>query len=295
MIADLRLRGLSDRTERLYLCMVRVFAKHFWQCPSELDTEHVRAFLLHLRQLGRSDSTLKVYWAALRFLYAVTLRRPGVMADVPRPRVRRRDASPALTIVEVVALLDAARPFDRTMLSLMYACGLRLSETCALQVEDVDARAGLLHVRRDTKGGKTRATRLSPAVLKMLREHWRTHGLTGPFLFPSSRMRAPAKPDPKTPWNGRSIPASTFGMRFRKIREKAALRRHVTLHDLRRAHATHLMDAGVGLRIIQTLLGHGKPETTALYTSVSADLIKRTPCPLTLLGLPEPELPEPHE
>ncbi|MBW2258273.1 MAG: site-specific integrase [Deltaproteobacteria bacterium] len=284
MGADLQLRGLAPRTRDQYLSCVRVFAKHHWKSPTKLGTEHVRAFLLHLHRRGRKPATIAVYWAALNFVYAVTLGKPEVMEEVPRPRVPRRDPAPALTGAEVRALLDAGvQPFDRVLFTVMYACGLRVSEACALQAGDIDARAGLIHVRHG-KGDKARSVRLSPGVLTMLREHWQLHRLPQPWLFPARRLVSPGVVDRRRSWSDHPVARDTMGDRFRVARQRAGLRRRVTLHDLRRAYATHLLEAGVDLRAIQVLLGHARPETTARYTAVSAELIKRTPCPLELLG-----------
>ncbi len=283
MAEDLRLKGLAPSTQTQYLGCVRLFAEHHWQSPANMGTEQVRAFLLRLRHLGRAPATIVVYWAALRFVYAVTLRRPEVMADVPRPRVPRRDAVPALSAGEVRALLEAAaRPFDRTLFALMYGCGLRVSEARTLRVDDIDAQAELIHVRHG-KGDKARAVRLSPGVLAMLRDHWRAHRLPGPLLFPAQRLVQPGVVDPQQRWNDRPVLSGTLRDRFCELRVRAGMRRRVTLHDLRRAYATHLLETGVDLRTIQVLLGHARPETTARYTAVSASLITRTPCPLDLL------------
>lgn len=284
MEADLRLRGLAPRTRDHYLRCVRVYAEHFWLSPAGMGTDHVRRFFLHLRGLGRAPATIVVYWAALLFLYKVTLGRPKVMADVPRPRVPRRDPVPALTRAEVASLLRASgQPFDEALFTVMYACGLRVSEACALQVGDIDARAELIHIRRG-KGNKARAVRLSPRVLAMLREHWRRYRPCQPWLFPARRLLRPGVVDANRPWADHPVSRDTMSDRFRGARQRADLRRQPTLHDLRRAYATHLLEAGEDLRVIQMLLGHARPETTARYTSVSAALIRRVPCPLELLG-----------
>jgi len=159
MLADLQLRGLSERTQGQYIATARLFAEFHGESPAKLGAEEVRAFLLNLHQNGRKPATLGVYRSALKFLFDVTLERPEVMAAVPRTRVPRWNPGPALTRDEVRALLDAAvLPFDRTLFALMYATGLRISEARALQVGDIDARAELLHVRHG-KGDKARSAR----------------------------------------------------------------------------------------------------------------------------------------
>ena len=281
MQADLGLRGLAPGTRDHYLRCVKKFAEYFWRSPADLGTAEVRQFLQHLQQLGRKPPTIIVYWAALLFVYKVTLRRPEIMADVPRPRVPRRDPVPALTEAEVSALLDAAASeFDQTLLSVMYACGLRVSAVCALQVGDVDARARLLHIRKG-KGGKSRAAPLSPETLSMLREHWRRHRPRQPWLFPARRLVRPGVW--QGDWADHPVDRKTIGDRFRKTVKRANLRRHVTLHDLRRASATRFHELGVDLRDIQVLLGHASPETTARYVAISPDQIARLPCLLERL------------
>jgi len=284
MAEDLRLRGLAPSSQAQYLRCVRVFAEHHWRSPAELGTEHVRAFLLRQRELGRAPATIVVYWAALMFVYRETLLRPEVMEGVPRPRVPHRDPVPALAPAEVKAVLDAATsPFDRTFFSLVYACGLRMSEARHLRVEDIDARAGLIHIRHG-KGDKARAASLSPTTLAMLREHWRAHRPPRPWLFPARRLAMPGVVDSRHPWSDHPVGKETMSLRFRQAVERAGLRRRATLHDMRRAYATHLLEAGVDLRVIQVLLGHARPETTARYTAVSAKLIQGAPCPLERLG-----------
>ncbi len=283
MIEDMRLRGLSEGTSGLYLLLVRKFAEHHGQSPARLGAPEVRAFLLHLRGLGRARGTVAVYWAALQFLYGTVLGRREVMAEVPRPRVKQREPGPALTKAEVRALLDAAcKPFDRTLLTLIYATGLRSGEAAVLQVGDIDTRAELLHVRHG-KGDKRRSVRLTPALLQLLRDHWRHYRPPQPWLFPRTRWLTPWVRDPDQPFQDCPMAGSHVGYRFLGVRQRANLKRHVTLHDLRRAHATHLLEAGVDLRTIQVLLGHSSPSTTARYTPVSAELLRTAPCLLERL------------
>ena len=284
MITALDLRGLSSGTSYRYIRCVRAFAAFHHRSPDRLGGDEVRAFLLHLRQLGRAPSTIKVYRAALLFLFVQVLSRPEVMEGVPIPRVPRRDPVPALTQGEVRALLDAAAsPFDRTYYAVLYACGLRASEARCLRVEDIDARTGLLHVRHG-KGDNARAATLSPATLAMLREHWRRHRPPLPWLFPAQRMVRPGVVDERQPWSDHPAAKETMGKRFRQTVKRAGLKRHATLHDLRRAYATHLLEEGVDSRVIQVLLGHARLSTTTRYTAVSAKLIQGAPCPLDRLG-----------
>lgn len=269
-----------------YQWRVQRYAQFHGRSPAELGTPHVREFLLRLRKLGRAPATVLVHWAALRFLYATTLRRPKVMADVPRPKFRRPEPGPALTLEEVRALLEATqRPLDRTLFTLIYACGLRATEARTLQCGDIDATTQLLHIRHG-KGDKSRSVRLSPTVLDLLRQHWARERPPMPWLFPGKRFLCGGTLDPRNPWFDRPLTLGALQGRLVRSRTKADLRRRATLHDLRRAHATHLMEAGVALRTIQVILGHDSPATTARYTAVSAELLRSAPCPLELLGGP---------
>lgn len=283
MMADLRIRGLSDGTAKHYIGCVRRFADHFHRSPAALGTDEVRAFLLHLRDLGLAPPTLVVYWAALRFLFVETLSRPLVFQGIPRPRVPRALPRVALARAEVRDLLLAARDdFDRTLFATLYALGLRVSEVAVLTTADIDARAELVHVRHG-KGDQPRDIHLSKALLDDLRAHWRAQQLPGPFLFPARRFLAPGVLDAARPWADHPVATDSVRDRLVRAARRAGLRRHVTPHHLRHAYATHLLEAGVDLRVIQVLLGHQSPETTARYAAVGPELIRATPCPLELI------------
>ena len=187
MREDLQLRGLSKRTTSHYLLCVSVFTRyHDGASADRLSTEHVRSFLLHLAELGRSSSTQAGYHAALKFLFVETLGRPKVMEVIPRPRVRMQPTGRVLTRAEARHLLDtfAHRPFDYTFFALMLATGLRISEAAALQVQDIDRRARLIHVRSG-KGEKSRSVMLSKRTLKLLERYWVVVSPRPPFLFPA--------------------------------------------------------------------------------------------------------------
>jgi integrase/recombinase XerD len=284
VLDDLRLIGRSKQTQAAYICFISRFARHYQRCPSTLGTEHVRQFFLHLRLTGRKPETLKSYHAALRFLYNIVLDRPDVMAGVPKPKVPRRDPLPALTRHDVRSLLNAANIFlDTTFFTLMYGTGLRVAEACALQVGDIDRANHLLHLRHG-KGDKARVVPLSDTLLDVFSHYWRHTRPLQPWLFPSPRFIAVGVVHPQHPWFDKPITTRTMGRHFRELRERTGLRRRATPHWLRKAYATHLLEDGVDLRTIQVLLGHARPETTAIYTSVSAKMLTRCPCPLEGLG-----------
>jgi len=284
MEADLRLRNLAKCTMDAYIRCVAAFALFFGRSPARLGASQVRAFLLHLAELGRAPATRVVYHAALRFLYVETLGRPEVMATVPRPRVRPPAPRRPLTREEMTALLDAAvpQPFTHTMLATLLATGLRISEACSLQVGDIDSRSGFVHVRRG-KGDKPRSVKLGDRHLRLLRRYWVVERPTGPWLFPAQRLAGPGRIDPVRRWADHPVSRDTVADRIRVLSRKAGLDRRVTAHDLRRTYATWLLEAGVDLRTVQVLLGHASPETTARYTAVRPGLILGTPSPLDML------------
>lgn len=284
MEADLRLRNLTPGTIYEYLRCVKCFARHFGRSPAKLGTQEVRAYLLHLADKGRAPATRKVYHAALRFVYVETLGRPEVMATVPWPRVKVKEPRRPLTREEVNALLTAAAPmpFMYTMLSTLLATGLRISEACQLQPADIDSRSGLIHVRHG-KGDKPRSVQLGQRHLRLLRRYFFVERPTSAWLFPAQRLVAPGRVDPVRRWAERPVGTATVRNRLHRLTGLVGLGRSVTPHDLRRTYATWLLEAGVDLRTVQVLLGHGSPNTTARYTRVRLELIRRTPSPLDML------------
>lgn len=284
MMEDLALRGLADSTRDQYVRHVRRFAEHYNERPDALDCTHIRGFLLHLHKLGQAPSTRRVAWAALRFLYVETLGRSEVFETIPAPRVPRPRPRPPLTLGEVRRLIDAAAcSFDATFLRTLYAIGGRVTETCQLQADDVDSRARLIHLRRATKGGVVRCAMLGDRLLQQLRRHWKTEQLPGPWLFPAQNLRRPGVVDLHDRWADRPVSRGTMNDRFRALRERADLKRRVTLRDFRHAFASHLHASGYDIRTIQVLLGHASVETTTRYVTVSTDEIRQVPSPFELL------------
>jgi len=284
MEADLRLRNLAPGTRDHYIRSVARFAQHFGRSPDLLGAPEVRDFLLHLADLGRAAATRVVYHAALRFLYTQTLGRPEVMATVPRPRVGPQKLRNPLVKQEVEALFEVAiwTPFTYTLLATLLATGLRISEVCALRMEDIDATAGLLHVRRG-KGAKPRSVQLGDTHLHLLRRYWKIESPGRTWLFPAQRMSAPGRIDRTNRWADHPVATDTIRARLHAITRSAGVKRTVTPHDFRRTYATWLLEDGVDLRVVQVLLGHASPETTCRYTQVRPELIRRTPSPLDMI------------
>ena len=206
------------------------------------------------------------------FLYRVTLDRPGVVRRIPFPRQVRERLPEILSPGEVAQLLGAVRrPKHRAMLMVAYGAGLRASELCALIPADIDSQRMLIRVRAG-KGDKDRYVMLSPRLLAALREYWRLRPPEGPYLFPSPR---PGKP------------LSRMAV-FRLVRvaaRRAGLRKRVNPHMLRHSFATHLLEAGTDIRVIQVLLGHRSLRTTARYVMVSREHVGTVQSPLDALAM----------
>jgi site-specific recombinase XerD len=272
MAADLKRLNRSDGTCKAYLANVKKFAGHFGRSPRELGREEVLTYLRHLTAAGASASMVGCHQAAIAFLFERTLGRPQVMLGLGRPKVARK-----LPVVpsaeEVAAILKAPiSPMSRTVLTVMYACGLRVSEACCLTVAAIDSQRGLIHVRAG-KGNKDRYVMLSPVLLATLRQYWKEVRPPRPFLFPGQSA-------------SKSVDPKLIRAELQIAVRHAGITKRVTPHSLRHAFATHLLEQGTDTRIIQVLLGHSSSRTTAIYTHVAAKFVGTVISPLDRLGLP---------
>jgi integrase/recombinase XerD len=276
MAVDLRLRGLSPVTQRMYLRCAERFVAHHRRSPTALGEEEVRAFLDHLvREKRVSRSTQRVYVAAIHFLYRVTLDRPVAVRRIPFPRPAGARLPEILSPAEVERLMDAVRrPKHRAMLMTLYGAGLRVSELCALLPTDIDSQRMVIRVR-EGKGDNDRYVMLSPRLLATLREYWRQRPPRGPYLFPSPR------PD-------KALSRMAVFRVVRVAAHGAGLQKRVNPHMLRHCFATHLLEAGTDIRVIQVLLGHRSIRTTARYLLVSRAHVATVTSPLDALSLAPP-------
>jgi site-specific recombinase XerD len=272
MEQDLILRGLAPSTRKIYLLYCRKFAAHYRRSPEELGETEVREFLLHLIEKEQIEpATYRQVLAALKFLYRVTLGREIEVDRIPFPKSRQPLLPRVLSREQLLALFAAFRsPKYRTLFACQYGAGLRLNEACHLRVEDINSERMVLRVQH-AKGGHERYSVLSPRLLALLREYWRT---TRPanWLFPGPKAEAPITP-------------MTAAIVFRKAREEAGLGDWCTTHVLRHSFATHLLEAGTDLIVIQALLGHRSLRTTAIYTHVSTERIGKVASPLEQIPL----------
>ncbi len=266
MERELRIRGMADNTRESYLEKMRCFVRHFMQAPDQLTAEDVKQYQLFLTQERRvTFSTFNVHVCAIRFFYRHVLRVEWNVVQIPYQRTGRR-LPVVLSGEEVVALLNAVTNLKhRALLMTLYAAGLRTSEVVHLRLEDIDSQRGMIRVGQG-KGRKDRYVMLSARLLETLRCYWRQQR-PAPWLFPGS--------DPSRPLTRESVEKV-----FVRAKQTAGIRKRVSPHSLRHAFATHLLERGVNIRVIQRLLGHRSLRSTEIYTHVAQSYVRDTPSPL---------------
>jgi len=260
MLDDLRLRGFAPKTQDAYLGAVRQLAAHFHKSPDQITEEELRQYFLFLQEVKRvAPSTFTIALTGIKFFFQHTLHRGWPIFELARPP-RDKKLPVVLSMAEVQQILGGLRqPRYRICLSTLYACGLRLQEGLHLQVGDIDAERQLIHIRHG-KGNKDRYVPLPSPILQLLRDYWRTHRHPL-WLFPSAHQTATRRDAP--------MEASGVQRAFRAAVRESGITKPATVHTLRHSWATHLLEAGVNLRIIQGYLGHASPTTTALYTHLT--------------------------
>lgn len=275
MAEDLRLAGLAETTQDRYLRAVANFACWHGRTPAVLGREDVRAWLLYLtEEKNLRPSSMAVYFAAIKFLYEVTLLQPEKVEGF---RISRSKPAPRQipTEDEVRRILEVTHDiFYRTLFLTAYQTGMRRNEIIHLCTEDIDARANLIRVRQG-KGGKERVTLLGPVLLETLRSYWRTLRPPGPWVFPG-----------RVGLGFRDVPISPgrVSRHFAESVLATGIQRGLSFHGLRHAFATRLLASGVDVRVIQVLMGHEQISTTAIYTHVTPEIVREILGPLDMAG-----------
>lgn len=260
MIEDMRLVGLSDGTQRVYLDAVRNLARRYRQSPDELTQGQVREYFLELSRRGLAPSTVRVQLFALNFLYLNTLQRDWSLLKLFRIKKTKR-LPVVLGPKEVWLLLDhLRRPDLRMCATMMYACGLRASEAAQLRIDDLDGKRMVVWVRQG-KGNKDRQVPLPRRTLQSLRQYWRDRRPPQPWLFPDRTGKAP-------------INRSTLNRAIRAARWQSGIHKRVSCHTLRHSYATHLLERGVDLRTIQGLPGHANIKSTIIYLHLTQGVME---------------------
>jgi integrase/recombinase XerD len=283
MIDEMNMRKLNPRTQIGYLRAVDKLAKYLKHSPEHATSAQLREFQIALAEQVASNFTMNGTITGLQFLFAKTLDRPDVVKRLCRVPVPRKLPT-VLSVEEVKRLIDACHsPKYTTALSVAYGAGLRISEVVALKVSDIDSKRMVLIIEQG-KGKKDRLAKLSPALLACLR-NWYKYAqaqnlmLKGGWLFPGQQ--------PYNPMSTRQLSRGCLA-----AAKDAGIEKRVSMHTLRHSFATHLLEAGVDIRIIQTLLGHSKLDTTALYTQVATKLIDKVVGPLDALSMKPEEVDE---
>ena len=259
MIEDMQLHGFAERTQEAYLLAVRQLAKYCRKSPDQIDEEELRQYFLFLKnEKHAARATCTIALCGIKFFFQQTLGREWKTFAFLRPP-KEKKLPVVLSVGEVGRVLACVhRQRYRVCLTLLYACGLRLLEGVHLHVKDIDGERQLLHIHQG-KGGKDRYVPLPSTCLKMLRQHWLTH--RNPlWLFPS-----PLEDDGNHPMNESGVQRA-----FCAALQESGIHKKATVHTLRHSYATHLLEAGVNLRIIQSYLGHASPATTAIYTHLTS-------------------------
>jgi site-specific recombinase XerD len=255
MLEDRQLRGLAPKTQQCYLDAVKHLAQHYRRAPDQMSEADLRQYFLFLSNDKKvAERTLRLHLEGIRFVYAHTLQRPWPVFDLVRPR-----SIPKLPVVlsvrevrSLLALVDNTTA--RTCLPLIYACGLRLTEGTPLHVADIDPQRMLVRVHQG-QGGTDRFVPLAPRRLALVRDDWR-RTRPRPWVFPARH---------------RSVPLSSTARHktFTAVVRQRGIPKDASIHTLRHAYATHLLERGVSRRVSQERLGHKRPRTTARYTPLT--------------------------
>lgn len=255
MKRDLMIAGYAKSTQGSYIRCARNFVAFHKKPAVSLVEEDVRSFLAHLLESASSGpANMKLHLAGIKFLYIQTLKKPEVVVGLQWPKVRSR-LPEILSHGEVAKLMAVISPLRmRALLMTTYGAGLRISEACALRISDIDSQRGVIHIRGAKR--RDRCVVLPTRVLAILREYWRAERPEGDLLFPA-------------PDGTRPIHADKPRKALKAAAQRIGLDKKVTPHVLRHAFATHLLENGTDIRVIQVLLGHASVKTTARYTRVS--------------------------
>jgi site-specific recombinase XerD len=266
MIEEMELRGYAPGTISGYVHAVAQLARHYHRSPDELEEDEVRRYLLYLKldkQVARG--TFSTVLGGLRFFYRKALGRDWKSLSIAKPRSEKK-LPVVLSRDEVWGVLDAVRiDVYRACLTTIYACGLRIMEGVSLQIPNVDSARGVLHVCG--KRRKEREVPLPAAALQLLRDHWRTHR-SPTWLFPGTR---PGRQDSVAPDAG-PVTRDSVRSAFRRAVKSSGLHKRAHVHTLRHSYATHLLEDGVNLRLIQEYLGHSNLRTTVVYTHLTREI-----------------------
>jgi len=259
MLEDMRLFGLAEKTRHSYMGIVKMLAGYYNRSPDTLTEEEIRQFFLHLIDTKKAaKSTVTVYLCGIKFFYEKTLGRELPVLGLVRPQ-RRKKLPVVLTIEEIKDIFSRLRsPIIKMLLVMTYSCGLRLSEATHLTVGDVDMHRR--QVKVIGKGGKDRYVPLAKRTQHLLSGYLKQHRPVK-WLFASSRTN-------------NHCPNGTVQKAFKAALKQTDIDKSASIHTLRHSYATHLMENGIDIRIIQKALGHKHPSTTMVYAHLTSKSVK---------------------
>ena len=260
MIQALQLNGKGERTQEAYARAVRMLLEFQHTTPDQITADELQAYFLHRRNVSRwSPATLRICYAGIRFFFEKVLQRDWPLLQLLRAQ-RERKLPAVLSVDEVRRALGCVRTVHNSaFLTTVYSCGLRLQEGLHLEVSDIDGARMMIHVHRG-KGAKDRYVPLPKATLGLLRKYWRTHR-NPVWLFPSPGPTHDQHATATRPMDERSVQKA-----FHDACVASGLTNPAAVHTLRHAWATHLLESGVNVRLIQVWMGHSSLTTTAIYT-----------------------------
>lgn len=266
MIEDLKLRGYSKSTQTLYVTAVRQLCEHFGKSPGKITEEDLRDYFIYGKNIKKwSRSTSTVSLCGIKFFYDNTIKRPWPTLLFIRPG-REKKLPVILSGDEVRKVLSNIQLLRyRVCLTTIYSCGLRLSEGTCLKVENIDSARGFIQVRKSKghMGDKDRNVPLPQKTLELLRKQWESQR-NKVWIFPSAGHGDKNMPNATKPISNSSVQVA-----FRKALKTAGINKKATVHTLRHSWATHLLENGINLRLIQVWLGHSSPATTSVYTHLT--------------------------
>ena len=256
MIEDMQLRGLAVRTQEAYVNAVFQLSRRFKKSPDNIDEEELREYFLYLKTEKQvAESTFSIALCGMEFFYEQTLKKEWHTLQLVRPD-RKKKLPVVFSTDEVKRVLDCVHRWEyQVCLNTIYACGLRLLEGTRLRVKDIDSDRKMIHVVQG-KGSKDRYVPLPDHTLMLLRHLWVTHR-NQEWMFPARNGLA-------------AINESAVQKAFQAALSESGVNKAASVHTLRHSYATHLLEAGVDLRIIQVHLGHASPATTAIYTHLTS-------------------------
>ena len=262
MVEDMCLCNFSPRTQDSYTRSVKLLTRHYGKSPDLLTEEEIRAYFVYLtceRKLARPTITIAL--SGIKFFYEKTLKRDWSLTGVPMPK-RNKFLPVIISRKEVRSIIEKVHSIKHAAcINLIYACGLRLSEVCAVKVTDLNRDRMQLRVRG--KGSKDRYVVIPPSIMPLLEKCWLSHH-NPKWMFPFAGRGGAC-----VSTADRHVPPATVQQAFRKAYLESGVKKKATPHSFRHAYATHLLEAGVSMRQIQVWMGHSSIEMTAHYAQLT--------------------------